>query len=247
MIFSKQQIELLAGNIAGFILTGNINEAFQTLKPFLDKKCSFPKLDLLGREIGEAGVNQPDKFFEAFDMIVDYKAMGGSVVVGQAMVPFLENRFEKAMQKNREYIVKGNKWYVCNIIGERSLGQALVNYFDKSLPWLEQFLKDENNWVKRSVGVAIHFFSKKVLDEPAKTQKLLSLIEPYVEEKQVDVVKGIGWGLKTIGKHHPRILTEFLKKQLKAKKKLSKLIVRKAVTYLSKNKKMELEKHVQNL
>jgi hypothetical protein len=53
-------------------------------------------------------------------------------------------------------------------------------------------LKDENKWVKRSVGVAIHFFSKRLLTEPDKTRRLLDLIESHIEEKQTDVVKGIG-------------------------------------------------------
>ncbi|MBU7016143.1 MAG: DNA alkylation repair protein [Theionarchaea archaeon] len=87
------------------------------------------------------------------------------------------------MEKSREYIIKGDTWYVCDIIGERSLGHALVNSFDKSLPWFKKFLNDENKWVKRSVGAAIHFFSKRVIDQPEKTQLLLDLTEPHIEEK----------------------------------------------------------------
>lgn len=92
--------------------------------------------------------------------------------------------------------------------------------------------------------MAIHFFSKRVLDEPNKTWRLLNLIEPYVEEKQVDAVKGIGWGLKTIGKHHPDLLIEFLERQFKSGKKISRLIVRKAITYLDEERRLGMEKHV---
>ncbi|NMC61241.1 MAG: DNA alkylation repair protein, partial [Candidatus Methanofastidiosa archaeon] len=55
------------------------------------------------------------------------------------------------------------------------------------------------------------------------------------------VVKGIGWGLKTIGKYHPDLLVPFLKKQIKLKKKISKIIIRKALTYLPKEKRLEIE------
>ena len=109
------------------------------------------------------------------------------------------------------------------------------------MPYLTEFLNDENNLVKRSVGVAMHFFSKRVLDEPDKTKRLLTLVEPDMEAKQGDVIKGIGWGLKTIGRHHPDLLIQFLRKQIKLKKKISRVMLRKALTYIDQDKRLEIE------
>ena len=125
-------------------------------------------------------------------------------------------------------------------MAERSLGYALVNYFDKTLPYLKRFLLDDNRWIKRAVGVAIHFFSKMVVDQPDKTLTLVKLVEPYIEVSQRDVVKGIGWGLKTIGKHHPDLLTGFLVKQLNQGKRLSNLMLKKALTYLPDKDRLKL-------
>ena len=240
---SNAQIRLLAKEIVDLVLTNDGQEVVELLKSLLDGKCPFSKLDLLGREIGQAGAaansNRREKFLEAFDRIIVHNAMGGYVIVGQALIYFLENNLEEVMEKSREYIIKGDKWYVCDIIGERSVGQALVNHFDETVPWLGKFLRDENRWVKRGAGVAIHFFSKRVQDEPWKIQRLLDLVEPHMEEKQVDVVKGIGWGLKTIGRYHPDILRSFLEKQMDSEKKISKLMLRKARTYLEENKSYE--------
>lgn len=240
--FSNAQIKLLAEKVISLILVDQNEDVVRILKPLLDRKCPFPKLDLLGRQLGRAGKSQPEKFFKAFNKIINYNAMGSFVVVGQALIHFLEDNFDKVMKKSREYIIKGNIWYVTDIIGERSIGQALVDYFDKSLPWLEEFLNDGNKWVKRSAGTAIHFFSKRVPNEPQKTKKLLKLIEHCIEEKNKDAAKGIGWGLKTIGKHHPQLLVDFLKKQLKNNKKISKIIIRKALTYLEEDKKRSVRK-----
>lgn len=239
---SKKEIIQIAGKVVNSTLEGNTEAAFYTLKPILDVKCPFSKLDALGRKIGQADTTEPEKFFELFDRIIDCNAMGGYVIVGRALIHFLQDNFEKVMEKSREYIIKGDAWYVCDIIGERSLGQSLVDYFERTLFWMEKFLKDSNNWVKRSVGVAIHFFSKRVLDEPEKTQMLLDLVEPYIEEKQLDVVKGIGWGLKTIGRHHPDLLVTFLKEQIESQKNISKLMMRKAMTYLEEDKKKDVHR-----
>lgn len=239
---SKGEIKALAEVVGASAASGDIRDVVQLLKPVLDSKCPFANLDRLGKEIGTSSIasGELSKVIEAFDSIVDYNAMGGYVIVGQALIWFLPHRFETVMEKSREYIIKGNVWYVCDIIGERSLGHALVSEFDKTLVWLEKFIKDKNRWVKRSVGVAIHFFSKRVPDEPEKTEKLLTLVEPYIEEKQIDFVKGIGWGLKTMGRYHPDIVVRFLNEQLIQGKDMSKTLIRKAVTYLDEEKKKEV-------
>ncbi|MGC1122987.1 MAG: DNA alkylation repair protein [Candidatus Methanofastidiosia archaeon] len=203
---SREEIDGIAHQVAEACVCEEYEAAFRVLKPVLDEKCPFSRLDLLGKRIGQAGVDEHEKFLAAFDEITEYNAMGSYVIVGQALIWFLPSHLESVMKKSREYIIKGDTWYVCDIIGERSLGYAVVNHFDEILPWLERFLNDENRWVKRSAGVAIHFFSKRVVDQPEKTQKLLHMLEPHITEKQIDVVKGIGWGLKTIGRHHPDLL-----------------------------------------
>ena len=101
-----EQARLLAGKAAGFISAGDSKEAIQILKPILDCKCPFPKLDLLGSEIGRAGVNEIKIFFKFFDEVVDYNAMGGFVIAGSALVNFLPDNFDLVMEKSRDYIIK---------------------------------------------------------------------------------------------------------------------------------------------
>ena len=241
---TKEQINLLAQKAIVSIHDGNHAALIQLLKEVLDQKCPFSLLDALGKEIGQAGANLPQRFSQACDAIIAYNAMGSYVVVGQALICFLPTQFDTVMEKSCEYIITGDTWYVCDIIGERSIGYALVNHFDKTLPWIRKFLQDDNTWVKRTAGTAVHFFSKRVKNDTSRTKTLLKLVEPFIEEKQIDVVKGIGWGLKTIGKYQPDELTAFLVKQLKAKKRISKLMLKKAFTYLDVDKQTVIKKYV---
>ena len=241
---STQTLQQLTEEFVTYIQKNQFETAANTLKPLLNTKCPFSKLDLLGKLIGSKAKEQPIEFLEAFDRIIASQAMGGFVVVGQALVSLLETNFDATMNKSREYIIKGATWYVCDIIGERSIGKAVVKHFERTLPHLKAFLEDENKWVKRSAGVAVHFFAKRVPNEPQKARALLEVLAPLIEERQVDVVKGIGWGIKTIGRVYPDVAVPFLIEQLKAKKKLSKLMMRKALTYLPTDKKAEVLAYV---
>ncbi len=72
--------------------------------------------EMITASIGRTSISRPENFFKAFDKIIDYMALGSFVIVGRALERFLDIDFEKTMLKSREYIIKGDKWYVCDII-----------------------------------------------------------------------------------------------------------------------------------
>jgi hypothetical protein len=48
----------------------------------------------------------------------------------------------------------------------------------------------------------------------------------------MDAVKGIGWGLKTLGRHYPRLVADWLVDRLAEGGRHRALVLRKALTYL---------------
>ncbi|MCW4016920.1 MAG: hypothetical protein NWF06_11160 [Candidatus Bathyarchaeota archaeon] len=134
---------------------------WKVLNPVLDAKVPFPLLDEIGKSLGTAGKLDKTRYFRVFDEIVATKKMGGYVIVGQALACFLETELEASIQKATKVIIEGKTWYVCDIVGERVFGQALVSYFEAAVLVLERMTSLENQEVKRSIGVAVHFFAKR--------------------------------------------------------------------------------------
>jgi 3-methyladenine DNA glycosylase AlkD len=97
----------------------------------------------------------------------------------------------------------------------------------------------DNRWIRRAVGVAVHYFAKKRPTATAELRKLLALLAPMLGERNRDAIKGVGWGLKTIGKQQPKLLTTFLKNNTK-RAHPTKLMLRKATTYLPARTKQQL-------
>ncbi len=236
---NRQQAREAAKECVESINRNDMEALWEVLNPILDSKVPFPLLDEMGKILGEAGRFSPPKYLEVFDEIFARGKMGGYVILGQALGRLLDVEFEASLSKAREYIAKGVEWYVCDIIGERVFGPALVNYFERALPYLEGLTREEDRWVRRSIGVAVHFFAKRRSKDRERMRKLLALSSLLIEDHRRDVVKGVGWGLKTIGKHQPRLMEEYLQEVLKSKR-LSKLTLRKATTYLDEKVKENL-------
>jgi 3-methyladenine DNA glycosylase AlkD len=217
---------------------GSPDAALKTLHPLLSQKLPFPLLDHAGNILGNLARERPQGLLSILDKIEMTKAMGGYVIIGSALARFTTYDLHKALDKAKEYIIRGNTWYVTDIIGERVPGKALVDHFEETLPILKAYYTEPNLWVKRSVGVAVHYFAKRIRDDREKANSLLELLSPYFEEEDTRVVKGIGWGLKTLGRYYPDLVVDFLKSQ--NGKKPSKLLLRKATTYLPPDKKEEI-------
>ena len=133
----------------------------------------------------------------------------------------------------------GKTWYVCDIVGERVFGQALVKHFKPTVAILEEMTSLEEQEVRRSIGVGVHFFAKRKPKDTENMKKLLSVLSNLVGDRRVFVVKGVGWGLKTIGRYQPDLIVEYLQETLQTTK-ISKLMLRKATKYLDNETKEKM-------
>lgn len=235
MNLDKRQLQKLSEKVFAAVNSKQFEQALNLVKPLLDNKIPFSTLDKLGLLIGQKFPSLDSSLLTFYNQIIDYNAMGSYVLVAKSLTCFLPKQLDLVLEKARRYIINGDVWYVCDSIGERTIGQALSNQFDRTLPWIKKFLKGKNAWIRRSAGVAIHNFAKNNRNSPKQIKILLKTITPYIEETDKDALKGIGWGLKTIGHYYPQLAADFLTDQLKQNKKISSIIIRKSLTYLPQN------------
>lgn len=209
----------------------NIESAHAVLTPILAERTPFNYLDRIGSIIGASGLENIDDLLER--IAVD-KPEGGWPVIGSALRSQLDHGLPDAFSRAREYIIAADIWYGADILGERVPGPALTTHFEGALELLFSWRDDPNRWVRRAAGVAVHFWAKRSKGDPALDDQavaLLDLLEPMFTEWEMDTVKGVGWGLKTMGRYYPDLMTEWLPKQLHRKHRT--IVVNKATKFLS--------------
>lgn len=105
-------------------------------------------------------------------------------------------------------------------------------------PTFEKWNQSKNPWLRRQSIVSLLYYSsqrKKVL--PLK--KILSLVEPLLEDEHYYVQKGVGWTLRETGNIYPKETYNFLEKNIL---KLSSHAFTAATEKLSKPQKGRLKK-----
>lgn len=228
---NSQEATSLGSEASDLIQAGRFAETHHRLAPILAARTPFALLDRIGAPIGRG---EPQLVNEFLEQIAAGKSMGGWPIIGSALHQQLDGDLQGAFRRCQYYIVQGNVWYATDILGERVPGPALVRHFESALSLLAFWREDQNRWVRRAVGVSIHFWAKRSRGAPEITghaKQLLELLEPMFSERDIDAVKGVGWGLKTLGRNYPDVTSEWLRCQV-AMRPYRALMLRKALTYL---------------
>jgi len=170
---------------------------------FLNKKIKFPLLEYVSKKLH---IILPQEIqLKVCDKIIDLHTIGGNVITGIILQLRLKTHFKESHAKAIEYIITGNQWYVCDIIGERVMGYSLLTQPEKTIPLLKKNAKHPDKWIVRSVGVATHYAVKKGLKREYALQ-MFELLLTCSNTTDFHTKKGIGWAAKTIAKFHPDII-----------------------------------------
>jgi 3-methyladenine DNA glycosylase AlkD len=242
MMLTIRDADADASKAEKLIRAGCIEEACRLLDPLAFGRTKFPVLDRVGMRLGRAGLENA-AILGMVDRMISRGSVGYYVIVGSTLAERLGSDIMTCLKKTAEYIMVGDNWAKCDSIAERVWGRALVYHFPRAYSYLAKMRVHDNRWIRRAVGVATHYFAKERPAATVELRKLLVLLAPMLGERKRDAIKGIGWGLKTIGKYQPKLLTAFLMSRAK-RAHPTKLMIRKATTYLPSRTKQQLARQL---
>jgi hypothetical protein len=88
------------------------------------------------------------------------------------------------------------------------------------------------------VGTGVHFWAKRsrgAVELVPQAKTLLVFLEPMWSEWDTTAVKGVGWGLKTMGRNYSDLMADWLLKQVGRRHRT--LVLRKAMKGLSEEQR----------
>ena len=226
--------DLFGAEVAALVQSGQPGRAYTLLAPILAERTPFRLLDRIGKRIGACPLPETIPFLQ---QIADQRTEGGWVIIGSALGQQLDRDLDGALARCRAFIIAAQVWYATDILSERVPGPAMVTGLEPTLELIDPWRADQDRWVRRAVGVAVHFWAKRSQGAPelcAQAGVLLAFLEPMFEEWDMDAIKGVGWGLKTLGRYYPDLVAGWLVEQVVQRRRRHRaLILRKATTYLS--------------
>jgi 3-methyladenine DNA glycosylase AlkD len=235
------EARIIGEDLANLVHSGEMEFAYSQLVPILTQRTPFSALDRIGSTLGKCPIEPVNELLE---QLAADRTMAGWVVIARVLREQLDQNFDGTLDRCRDYVILADTWYGADIQGERVPGPALVQKFPLALEKLTSWRVDPNRWVRRTVGVSAHFWAKRSRGQAMHAhcaEELLAFLSPMFTEWEIDAAKGIGWGLKTLGKYYPDLVTPWLL-ELTSNPELRyrALTLRKALTYLPDDQKDEV-------
>lgn len=236
----SREAQALGQRISAHLQSNQTTQAYALLTPVLAERTPFIMLRRIGAEIEHESLGNLDAFLTC---IASDRTEGGWVVISGLLAAYLDRDLAGALNRCHDFIIEADIWYAADTLGEWVVGQALVDNIQSTLDLIAPWREDKNPWVRRAIGTSVHYWAKRsrgtdVLSQQA--EDLLSFIEPLFEEREMEAIKGIGWGLKTLGKHYPEHTAHWLEKQVvQQQRPYRALMLRKALTYLSEEQRAQ--------
>lgn len=203
-ITSKLEVMRILGN---FPTKKDVYSQVNYLEKYLlKKKVKFPLLEEAANQLFT--LVPIESQIDLLRKLISLKTIGGNAIAGKLLQNRLTNYYNESIEVAIEFICFGDEWYVCDIIGERVFGYALLTQPEKTIPVLNKFKKHNNDWIIRSIGVATHYAVKKGLKKKYVDQ-MFKLLLSLSHTTNFHIKKGVGWGVKTIAKFHPEIVEKY--------------------------------------
>jgi hypothetical protein len=226
-----QDARELGDQLARLISFQRYEEACDLLSPLLAERTPFRLLDAIGGRLGNEPLDAVNVFL---DHVAAQQTMGGWVVIASTLRQQLTRDLPGTFERSCRFVIAADVWYATDTFGERVPGPALVSHFEPSLDLLALWREDPNCWIRRVVGVSVHYWAKQSKGKVSllpQARASLDLLNPLFEERCTEAIKGIGWGLKTMGRYYPELVADWLVQQ--AGRPHRALILSKATTYLT--------------
>jgi 3-methyladenine DNA glycosylase AlkD len=209
VINSKTEVRKILGELEKRHTSWITEQAIQDIyKQILGKKIKFPVLEDFSEKLFLIiPVKQQASFLQK---IIDLQTIGGNVIAGKILQEQINTtgKILPAFKLAEKFILQGDQWYVCDIIGERVFGHALLHFPKETISELKKLASHNNEWMVRCIGVAAHYAVKKGL-EPPFAEIVFKLLLKLSSSTSFHTKKGIGWAAKTIAKFHPGIIKKY--------------------------------------
>jgi hypothetical protein len=228
----SKQADALGLIIDERVRAGQPKKAYSLLAPVLAARTPFRLLDRMGVRFGAAPFRAADPLLAE---IASHGTLGGWPLIGAILAAHVDSDLRGALRRCRSFIITSDVWHGTDALGERVLGPALLANLPVALALLKPWRADQNRWVRRSVGVGVHFWAKRAHGDAAlrpQARTLMVFLKPMFAERDMDAAKGVGWALKTLGRYYPVDLADWLVQQVGRSAEYRTLILRKATKFL---------------
>jgi len=165
----------------------------------------LPVLRVIAAEIARYGKKKPQSVLPVLKTLWDNGSFEERQIVGKVMERMAKKYPAECLALAPGFLPTLNNWANCDNLACFGMEAVVFQRTDEVLPLCEQWVRDENKWIRRFGVVVLRAFQKA--DVPERVFEILDLVR---QERDGDVKKAVAWILRDLSKRHAARVIEFL-------------------------------------
>ena len=165
----------------------------------------LPVLRVIAAEIARQGKEEPQSVLPLLKTLWDNGSFEERQIVGKVMERMARKYPAECLSLVPGFLPTLDNWANCDNLACFGMEPIALQMTDEVFSLCEQWVRDENKWIRRFGVVVLRAFEKADLPERA-----FGVLGQVMTDRDSDVKKGVAWILRNLSKRHPARVFEFL-------------------------------------
>lgn len=165
----------------------------------------LPILRVIAAEIARQGKKEPQSVLPMLKTLWDNGSFEERQIVGKVMERMAKKYPAECLALVPGFLPALDNWANCDNLACFGMEPIALQITGEVLSLCEQWVRDENKWIRRFGVVVLRAFKKADLPQPA-----FEILGQVMTDRDSDVKKGVAWILRDLSKRQAARVFEFL-------------------------------------
>jgi len=165
----------------------------------------LPVLRIIATELARQGKEEPQAVLPLLKTLWEEGSFEERQIVGKVMERVARKYPAECLALVPDFLPTLDNWANCDNLACFGMEPIALQMTDEVLSLCEQWVQDENKWMRRFGVVVLRAFEKTEVPDRA-----FEILDPVMMDQDSDVKKAVAWILRDLSKRHAARVFEFL-------------------------------------
>ena len=197
-----------------------------------------PALRVIAAELAKWGRKRPDQVFATVERLWHNGSRDERVIAAKVLERLGKREWERTLEVAASFVADIRNWEECDQLACFGLRDVVLRHPEVVLPRCMVWVRDEDRWTRR-FGVVV-MISLPMGKEYQPSEDEFAVLDVVMADEAREVQDAVDWALRRIGKRHPAVVAEYLRRHARGAGRSTRRIIKRALKVVPDEEKEKI-------
>ena len=190
----------------------------------------IPALRIIAAELAKWGQRNPAEAFALIERLWHNGSRDERVIGAKVLERLGKREPEKTLELAASFVGTIRNWEECDQLACFGLRYVVQRHPEAVLPRCESWVRSEDKWTRRFGVAVLTSLPKDKTYQPS--QREFAILDAVMADEAREVQDAVAWALREIGKRHPTVMADYLRRHAGSANRATRRIIKQAMKVL---------------